>query len=75
MADNTSALLELEDFKEIIHTKVHAYCRKKYAINTNSLYITPLMEDMLENLEAHIETLAEQTIHDEDIRYETYQGE
>ena len=70
-----NALEDLEDFKEFVHTKVRDYVKKKYAINTNSQYITPLLEDMLENLEAYIETLAEQTIHDEDIHYETYQGE
>ncbi len=75
MAQSAKTLEQLDDFKEHMNSVVRAYCRKNYNINTNSQFISPLIEDMLENLEAHIETIAEQSIQDEDIAYDNYHGE
>lgn len=65
----------LEAFKDYIQSTLKPECRNRYNITAQSNYIYPLLDELLENLEAHIETVTEESIHEEELNYGLMQGE
>jgi hypothetical protein len=70
-----SKLDNLEAFKEYIDLTFKPYCRKEYGLHCYTQHIQPCLEDFMENIEAHVELLAEETVHEEELTYDNFTGE
>lgn len=66
---------DLESFKEYVQKTIKPYCQASYSTDAYMNSLSPLLDDMLENLELHIENVAEETIYEEDLAYGRLDGE
>ena len=64
----------LELFKEHVRTNTRPWLKAQYG-ETYSKYIAPLLDDMLEDLEEFVETVGEESIHDEDLAFDNEEEE
>lgn len=64
-------LNSLQDFKNKDLSKLRKECEKKYGKDIYFRYISVLLDDLEENLECHIEELAEETVIENEIYYYT----
>lgn len=69
-------LSKLEAFKEFIQKDLTDGCKHRYGAHTFSKHMKPYLDDMLENFEAKIETIAERALLEDELSYdENYKGE
>jgi hypothetical protein len=73
--ESSRQLEMLEAFKEYMRTAFRKHVKETYGLNTYSMCIANPLEDFMQEIEAKIELLSEETIRDEELNYDDFQGE